>query len=562
MMLTEKYQNRMSELAGILNEAGRIDFLKSKFKEWADGLYRQVSKKEKIRTFNPNSEHPEGGEWSEVEATLLADLVTTFNGKLPPKSKYDKKMSEIFEQLIEADPLPNKQNAQWIIKLYTNGLILSEDLYKVNNYLTLYEKIKQAGKIPVEQRDINKFKSLPELYAVVSKFEKVEIKSKSEEAREKKLEGADRIFEDAHWLVISPKNQVAACLYGKETEWCTASDKGSNRFDYYNKQGPLYILFDKTIDADPRKNPNKKLQFHFETNQFMDANDHQLRDIGGFFKNNKQLVDLFYKLKKINNKFKLEHRLLERDEALAILKNPKERLKFIEDKHSKFGAEWVFNYLSELGATDEISKIIFEDKQFLEKLLDTEQFSELAEGFAKIYNAKAKYKDLKDDEKSVLAKFLYNNPVILQYLAKSNSSIGTMTELAKILNESGKIGNEYAKDMFLNTDTMYNIAKNQGNIIGFYNAISMKNVLGVDAISNIISRLSDKNSKYKKEYVDMYDIHAYSVLLEYLKTAQKRLNTGNKMLEETFSIGVLSDQFITEGNTYLKNIGFYPEVTS
>ena len=122
-MLTESYKNRLFELAGIINEDGRVDFLKNKFKEWSDEKYIELQQKSTKK-------------------------------KIKMKPEYDQEMNDVFNKLVEADPSVNKQNLQWLMRLYTSGNILLEDLYKATEYLQLYEKVKQ--KLPVENRDINK----------------------------------------------------------------------------------------------------------------------------------------------------------------------------------------------------------------------------------------------------------------------------------------------------------------------------------------------------------------------------------------------------------------------
>ena len=449
-------------------------------------------------------------------------------------------MLEIFKKIVEADPLHNKQNVQWLTKLFTNNLLKLEDLYKATEYLTLYEKVKQAKRIPIERRDINYFNSLPELYEVIAPFEKIEIKSKSEEEREKKLEGADRIYEDSHWLVITPKNEEAACLYGAETQWCTAS-KGNNYFQRYHKDGPLYILIDKTIKSDPRKNPNKKLQFHFETGQFMDAQDHSIK-IGDFFRNNKQLLALFIKLGRANAPFRLENRLMEKNEVMKFLRDPRERVKFLDN--GKFGGEWIFNYLSELGETEEIKKIIFEDELFLTKLLEKSNLPMLEYGLKK----------LKGLSKNEFAEFLYNNKTILNFFSKHPQTDKDISEYLKMMKRAGKQGEEYAKNMFIKTDTLYDILKKHKQLVDYYNIFQDKKIF-TNGAKEALLKLNDKKLKYTNDYLQLFPLYSLQILKGFLKDVQSE-KPKKKSLEESFSIGTFKNQFTKDGIEYLKNIGF------
>ncbi|MDP2692827.1 MAG: hypothetical protein Q8O88_04280 [bacterium] len=537
---------QLNELSEILSEAGRIDFLTAKFREWANTLYSQGHFVPKEGIQIPN------------------DLINTFK-KLPPKPKYDKEMSKIFKQLIDSDPLPNKQNSQWIIRLFTNNLLKLEDLNKVTNYLTLYEKVKQ--RVPIEQRDINKIKSLPELYDVISKFEQVELKSKAQVAKEEKLEGADRILDNEHWLILTPKTEAAACLYGQETQWCTAS-KGNNYFQRYNKEGPLYIIFDKSIKETPRKNPNKKLQFHFESSQFMDARDASI-NIGDFFRKHKDLLALFDELGRTSAKFKLEHRLMPKEEVMQHLTNPKERVKFLEGDSDKFGAEWMFNYLLELGETEEIRKIIFEDPLFLNKLLVKGQLNELEYGLGTMYGYKLLddgkghnikdrdyvYNKVPDGKRKILADFLYNNPIILSFFSKNPIKNDIIEMYTKMLFNAGSYGKKYAQDMYIKTDTMYNVFRKNKDLIGFYDMLQSN--IGPEGVVAGLKMVSDNKSKYVKDILTLYTRSEVTLnnIRAWLKDALKD-NIPSKSMKESFSIEVFQKQFMKEGNDYLKNIGF------
>jgi hypothetical protein len=83
-------------------------------------------------------------------------------------------------------------------------------------------------------------------------------------------------------LIIQPLTKFGGYWWAKEypkkgvtNRWCTAWDGDQSRFDYYAKQGPLFII----IPAQ-RTDDNEKYQFHFETKQFMDYQDHQIGDEG------------------------------------------------------------------------------------------------------------------------------------------------------------------------------------------------------------------------------------------------------------------------------------------
>ena len=170
--------------------------------------------------------------------------------------------------LSQGDPTwrqekPDKMGkyGKWLLWLYQNRQLKLEDLYKAKEYLTYFIKFAQK----IEDKDINHYKTLPQLYLTVKPFmdDPTQASSHQDEIRTAK-EGAEKVYEDDVWLIVVPHTEEAAKYYGKNTQWCTAADNG-NQFNYYNSQGPLYININK---AD-----NEKYQFHFESDQFMDETD-------------------------------------------------------------------------------------------------------------------------------------------------------------------------------------------------------------------------------------------------------------------------------------------------
>ena len=172
----------------------------------------------------------------------------------------------VFSQIVSADPTSgsNKMGkySKWLLWLYQNNNLKLEDLYKATEYLTLFHKFKNK----IENNDIGKYQSLPELYRAVQPFEGQ--KTHGEEVRDIKNGEAEKVYEDDTWLVVVPHTERAACYYGKGTKWCTAATDGNNMFNTYNDEGFLYININK-------KN-NTKYQFHFESEQFMDATDEEI----------------------------------------------------------------------------------------------------------------------------------------------------------------------------------------------------------------------------------------------------------------------------------------------
>ena len=198
-----------------------------------------------------------------LEAASLEDIHNKY---------YQNIDNDTFMQIIAADPTYDNNKPQkmgkygkWLLNIYKNGKLKIEDLYKATNYLKCFNEYYNV----IQDKDINKIKSLQELYDVVRPYLDGSLAtSKSDEVRKIK-EGAEKVYEDQEWMIIVPHTKEASCYYGKGTQWCTAADYSNNMFDYYNDQGPLYINIDKETQ--------EKYQFHFETSSFMDATDSAIK---------------------------------------------------------------------------------------------------------------------------------------------------------------------------------------------------------------------------------------------------------------------------------------------
>ena len=173
---------------------------------------------------------------------------------------------DVFNAAVAADPTSYNQGkvvkvgnfVKWMLKLYSNNSWKPGDSYETKDLLSKF--IKYKSKLPIEKRDINRFNSVSELYNLIQTLEGQGVKSQTEIKRE----GAEVVYEDSEWKIVIPHTEEASCIYGANTKWCTAG-REDNMFDYYNKQGLLYININKQT--------GDKYQFHFKSGSFMDAED-------------------------------------------------------------------------------------------------------------------------------------------------------------------------------------------------------------------------------------------------------------------------------------------------
>jgi len=187
------------------------------------------------------------------------------NSKAAPKA--------IIKSIAELDPTPNKELTFWLAMNYANkGISRFEDIASravpaLLKFKALLRKPNLQPPLPV--RDMNQIKGLSALEDITEKYEEKEAISNSEKAAAEEQKFYDTkkailFYNDDQIKVVIPRTVAAAQFFGKGTRWCTAA-KDDNRFTYYNKQGPLYIVI--------LKGTNTKYQFHWEANQFMDAKD-------------------------------------------------------------------------------------------------------------------------------------------------------------------------------------------------------------------------------------------------------------------------------------------------
>ena len=158
-----------------------------------------------------------------------------------------------------------------------------EDLYKTTDDLIKFDRFK--SQIDDELRDINKL-TIDSLFNTVKDFSLEKASTTKAERKEMKVHpGAELVYSGSKYDVYMIEDQgdlgkEAACFYGgqnKETRWCTSAP-GLSYFNTYIKQGPLYVLVDKTDTevGDISGLPKHRYQFHFPSNQFMDVNDRQI----------------------------------------------------------------------------------------------------------------------------------------------------------------------------------------------------------------------------------------------------------------------------------------------
>ena len=214
--------------------------------------------------------------------------------------KYYPNMSdEDFNRVIALDPTFDARKdklgtyGKWLLSLFNSGKLTNEG--HVNDLLKRFESVKNN----LKQRDIMRYKSLEEVDDMLNNEDSYKDLSKRQELRQVQKavhktdvnKEASKVFEDSKWEVWVPHTYNASCKLGRGTTWCTASTESDYYYNRYKQQygGEYYILINK-------QNPEEKYQFHFESNQFMDADDNPV-DVGHIIGDDEKLKQFFYELR-------------------------------------------------------------------------------------------------------------------------------------------------------------------------------------------------------------------------------------------------------------------------
>lgn len=177
-----------------------------------------------------------------------------------------------FEKIIHADPTYGGgeqmgKYSQWLLTMVKKNKLNIDELPKATELLNKYNLNKNKFK----SKNIDDYKSVDDLYKEYESMED-ELSSSSKRSQEQEAKrGAKKVYEDSEWLVIVPETQEASCYYGKGTQWCTAAVESQNYFDDYNESGDLYININKES--------KEKYQFHFEREEFRDAQNEDLTEL-------------------------------------------------------------------------------------------------------------------------------------------------------------------------------------------------------------------------------------------------------------------------------------------
>lgn len=213
---------------------------------------------------------------------------------------------DIFADMIEADPTPNKIYLQWMLTIFTRLLkdgkigdairFSKEDLPLANDYLTLFDSNKRkklflklsktnyAIKNLKDPTNINQYKSLSQLFDAVDPF----IDKKPSDLERNMLryvESGQALMpvKDRKFTLFIPLTRDANVLFNNFAGWCTVKPNNGMFDNYTNYKTPIsdkskiYIIIDNRFlngEFDENILPNEVMyQIHFESKQIRDRSN-------------------------------------------------------------------------------------------------------------------------------------------------------------------------------------------------------------------------------------------------------------------------------------------------
>lgn len=203
----------------------------------------------------------------------------------------------VFNNIVTSDPRTKVNNkeivkvgkySKLLLSMYLNGNLKLEDLPNAKEYLGYVYKYG----IPL---NVNEIRTLPDIFNKIEKYRVYETKDLGDILGSLNEKEYDIKMNGNQWLIVVPLSERASCYLGVNAEWCTTwgpnsmnpSHRGrENRFNAYNKQGPLYIIINKD-------NQNEKYQFHFPNKEYMNYRNSRF-DEEYLLNNNPEIKSYFF----------------------------------------------------------------------------------------------------------------------------------------------------------------------------------------------------------------------------------------------------------------------------
>ncbi len=168
-----------------------------------------------------------------------------FAGKVDDlQLKYPEFKNQI-QYLSDNDPTGNNKYLDYAVKVLVSKQALEREIVDV---IDLFHK--NYNKL--ENKDINSYKSFTELRDLLFSID--DKKSKTQEKKDIKQTGTEKIYEDDKCIILLIKNKNAACHYGFGTKWCITMSEEKYYENYTDNNDVFYFLISKNNYANKKMN--------------------------------------------------------------------------------------------------------------------------------------------------------------------------------------------------------------------------------------------------------------------------------------------------------------------
>lgn len=169
----------------------------------------------------------------------------------------------------KVDPTSTNTHTQWVMNQYRQGKIRQEDFPRVRKALKGFETVKKN----LANKDVNHFKGVSDLEDhVATQLHRTKSDIADKKAASNQVEGGleHKFSEDGVTGFKIPNKAASVAYYGpagkhEKTRWCTAAAGSNNMFNHY--KGGKYTVHTPNNDV---------LQFHHQSGQIMDKEDHHV----------------------------------------------------------------------------------------------------------------------------------------------------------------------------------------------------------------------------------------------------------------------------------------------
>jgi hypothetical protein len=234
------------------------------------------------------------------------NIIALLSTRVNEKERLLKKVSissDIFSEMIVADPTTNKIYVQWMLTLFSRLIkdlktqsygirLVGEDLPQANMYLTLFEEHKRKKKFKdlclnsyslkgvTDPTNINQYKTLSQVFDAVDPFIEKD-PSSIERTIMKLIESGKALMplKDRKFTIYIPLTTEASTIFSNYANWCTAR-QGNGMFKNYTekyqtplgRKSKLYIVINNKFFTNES---DEIFQIHFETDQLKDRQNGQ-----------------------------------------------------------------------------------------------------------------------------------------------------------------------------------------------------------------------------------------------------------------------------------------------